>query len=61
MKSSNLQRERHVIMQVVCETTQSQDIRVKVAALQCLVRIMSLYYQFMEQYMQALFPVRRRK
>lgn len=33
-------------------------VQVKVAALQCLVRIMSLYYQFMESYMSAaLFPV----
>jgi hypothetical protein len=45
-------------MQVVCETTQSTDVKVKVAALQCLVRIMSLYYQYMETYMgPALFAI----
>lgn len=45
-------------MQVVCEATQSEDVRVKVAALQCLVKIMSLYYQYMESYMgPALFLV----
>ena len=50
--------ERHFIMQVVCEATQSEDIQVKVAALQCLVKIMSLYYQYMEAYMgQALFAI----
>jgi len=50
--------ERHFIMQVVCEATQSQDVQVKVAAMQCLVKIMSLYYQFMESYMgQALFAI----
>ncbi|KAK9879418.1 hypothetical protein WA026_006486 [Henosepilachna vigintioctopunctata] len=50
--------ERNYIMEVVCETTQSQDSQVKVAALQCLVKIMSLYYQYMEPYMaQALFPI----
>ncbi|XP_064598231.1 importin subunit beta-1-like [Liolophura sinensis] len=50
--------ERHFIMQVVCEATQSQDTRVSVAALQCLVRIMSLYYQYMEHYMgPALFAI----
>ncbi|GMR56453.1 hypothetical protein PMAYCL1PPCAC_26648 [Pristionchus mayeri] len=50
--------ERHIIMQVVCEATQCGDALVKVAALQCLVRIMSLYYQFMESYMSAaLFPI----
>ena len=46
-------------MQVVCEATQSLDTQVRVAALQCLVKIMSLYYQFMEHYMgPALFAVR---
>jgi len=50
--------ERHFIMQVVCEATQSEDVQVKVAALQCLVKIMSLYYQYMEAYMgQALFAI----
>lgn len=50
--------ERNYLMGVVCETTQSTDIQIRVAALQCLVKIMSLYYQYMEPYMaQALFPV----
>ena len=52
------QTERHFIMQVVCEATQATDIQVKVAALQCLVKIMSLYYQYMESYMgPALFAI----
>ncbi|XP_067001401.1 importin subunit beta-1 isoform X2 [Anabrus simplex] len=50
--------ERNFIMEVVCEATQSTDTTVRVAALQCLVKIMSLYYQYMETYMgQALFPI----
>ncbi|KAK4336955.1 hypothetical protein RND71_043527 [Anisodus tanguticus] len=50
--------ERHFIMQVVCEATQSENLKVKVAALQCLVKIMSLYYQYMEHYMgPALFAI----
>uniref|UniRef100_A0A8C4TLZ7 Karyopherin (importin) beta 1 n=1 Tax=Erpetoichthys calabaricus TaxID=27687 RepID=A0A8C4TLZ7_ERPCA len=50
--------ERHFIMQVVCEATQCADTRVRVAALQNLVKIMSLYYQYMETYMgQALFAI----
>ncbi|PSN48037.1 Importin subunit beta-1 [Blattella germanica] len=50
--------ERNFIMEVVCEATQSSDTQVRVAALQCLVKIMSLYYQYMETYMgQALFPI----
>lgn len=45
-------------MQVVCEATQISDTPVKVSAMQCLVKIMSLYYQFMEFYMnQALFAI----
>jgi importin subunit beta-1 len=45
-------------MQVVCEATQSLDTQVRVAALQCLVKIMSLYYQYMEHYMgPALFAI----
>jgi len=50
--------ERHIIMQVVCEATQSTNTQIRVAALQCLVRIMSLYYQYMEYYMgPALFAI----
>ncbi|KHJ96355.1 HEAT repeat protein [Oesophagostomum dentatum] len=57
-KNFSMEAERHIIMQVVCEATQCADTHVKVAALQCLVRIMSLYYQFMEQYMgSALFAI----
>uniref|UniRef100_A0A915AY70 Importin N-terminal domain-containing protein n=1 Tax=Parascaris univalens TaxID=6257 RepID=A0A915AY70_PARUN len=52
------ENERHIIMQVVCEASQCPETPVKVVAMQCLVRIMSLYYQFMEQYMSpALFPI----
>jgi len=57
---ANFEREseRHFIMQVVCEATQSENLQVKVAALQCLVKIMSLYYQYMEHYMgPALFAI----
>lgn len=50
--------ERHFIMQVVCEATQCSENSVQVAALQNLVRIMSLYYQYMESYMgPALFAI----
>ncbi len=51
--------ERNYIMQVVCEATQSSDENVQIAAFECLVRIMQLYYDKMEVYMQkALFGVR---
>jgi importin subunit beta-1 len=47
-------------MQVVCEATQSQSVAVQVGAFECLVRIMSLYYEKMDFYMErALFGVSR--
>lgn len=50
--------ERNYIMEVVCEATQCSDSQICVAALQCLVKILTLYYQHMEAYMaQALFPI----
>ncbi|XP_076765223.1 importin subunit beta Fs(2)Ket isoform X2 [Xylocopa sonorina] len=53
-----IETERNFIMEVVCEATQSLNTQVKVAALQCLVKIMSLYYKYMEPYMApALFPI----
>lgn len=52
------QSERNYIMEVVCESTQSPDSQIAVSALQCLVKILTLYYQYMEPYMaQALFPI----
>ncbi|KIJ47360.1 hypothetical protein M422DRAFT_59555 [Sphaerobolus stellatus SS14] len=48
--------ERNYIMQVVCEATQNPSVTVQVAAFECLVRIMSLYYDKMGFYMErALF------
>lgn len=45
-------------MQVVCEATQNPSVLVQVGAFECLVRIMSLYYDKMSLYMeQALFGV----
>lgn len=50
--------ERHYIMQVVCEATQSANLKIQVAALQNLVKILSLYYDHMEYYMgPALFAI----
>ncbi|KAF8638413.1 hypothetical protein AX17_002220 [Amanita inopinata Kibby_2008] len=48
--------ERNYIMQVVCEATQNPSVDVQVGAFECLVKIMSLYYDKMALYMeQALF------
>ena len=48
--------ERNYIMQVVCEATQNASVTVQVGAFECLVRIMSEYYEKMDFYMErALF------
>lgn len=49
--------ERNYLMGQVCEATQAADPRVREAALQCLVKIVSLYYDKLKPYMQALFNV----
>ncbi|KAJ5925990.1 hypothetical protein N7454_007500 [Penicillium verhagenii] len=48
--------ERNYIMQVVCEATQAEEVRVQAAAFGCLNRIMGAYYDKMRFYMEkALF------
>ncbi|THC97805.1 hypothetical protein EYZ11_002721 [Aspergillus tanneri] len=48
--------ERNYIMQVVCEATQADDLRIQSGAFGCLNRIMALYYEKMRFYMEkALF------
>ncbi|KAJ1675667.1 karyopherin Kap95 [Spiromyces aspiralis] len=44
--------ERNVIMQTICEATQSPSVAVQVTAFECLVRIMQLYYDKMQFYME---------
>jgi importin subunit beta-1 len=39
-------------MQIVCEATQSASTDTQVAAFECLVRIVSLYYEKMHFYME---------
>ncbi|KAJ5578600.1 uncharacterized protein N7459_007564 [Penicillium hispanicum] len=48
--------ERNYIMQVVCEATQAEEVRVQAGAFGCLNRIMGAYYEKMRFYMEkALF------
>jgi importin subunit beta-1 len=48
--------ERNYIMQVICESTQSDDPRIQAGAFGCLNRIMGIYYDKMRFYMEkALF------
>lgn len=44
------ENERNFIMEVVCEATQSSDMRISVAALQCLVGVIMLVIHEMEKY-----------
>lgn len=48
--------ERNYIMQVICEATQASNSSIQVAAYECLINIMDVYYSKMSFYMEkALF------
>jgi len=47
--------ERNYIMQVVCEAAASPEVKVRVASMECLVKIAALYYDKLAPYMQKLF------
>ncbi|KAI9221474.1 karyopherin Kap95 [Blastocladiella britannica] len=50
--------ERNIIMQVLCEGTQDKIEGVQVAAYECLIKTVDIYYKHMELYMRkALFGV----
>jgi len=49
------QVERDYIMATICEATRRQNSKVRVAAYQCLVRVASLYYEHLANYMQTIF------
>mmetsp|Transcript_1337 Transcript_1337/g.1780 ORF Transcript_1337/g.1780 Transcript_1337/m.1780 type:complete len:860 (+) Transcript_1337:100-2679(+) len=53
----NNEQERNMIMQVICEATQSEDINVRMMSYECLSNIAQLYYEFLSPYMQALFQL----
>eukprot|EP01134_Creolimax_fragrantissima_P003633 CFRG3633T1 len=58
-KNMSNDAERNFIMQVVCEATQAMDnVHLRVKAMECLVKIVQMYYEFMEVYMrEALFQL----
>ncbi|KAH9320615.1 hypothetical protein KI387_015254 [Taxus chinensis] len=49
--------ERDYIMRVVCEATLSPDIRIRLAAFECLVSISSTYYGKLRPYMEDIFTI----
>ncbi|KAK8577542.1 hypothetical protein V6N13_027812 [Hibiscus sabdariffa] len=53
----NNDMERDYLMRVVCEATQSSDMRIRQAAFECLVSISSTYYEKLASYIQDIFNV----
>ncbi|KAJ3161708.1 karyopherin beta [Geranomyces michiganensis] len=49
--------ERNYIMTIVCASTTNPTPAVQIAAFECLVKIMSLYYEYMEAYIPTLIPI----
>lgn len=49
--------ERDFIMRVVCEATMSSDVKLRLAAMECLVSISSHYYDSLSTYMQDIFNI----
>ena len=45
--------ERNYIMETVCTCTVNKDADIRTMAFECLVKIMTLYYEFMEPYMKS--------
>ena len=49
--------ERNIIMQAICQATQSQDAKVRAAAYECIVQIAYQYYDKLQDYMMTLFQL----
>lgn len=49
--------ERNMIMQTICEATQSSDEKVRTASYECIVQIAFIYYNKLQDYMQTLFQL----
>ncbi len=49
--------ERNVIMQNICQATQSKDEKVRAVAYECIVQIAFQYYDKLEEYMMTLFQL----
>jgi importin subunit beta-1 len=53
----NNDSERNYLMQVICEGTNSQDVRVREASFECFVKIASSYYDKLPPYMDTIFQL----
>eukprot|EP00560_Eucampia_antarctica_P001553 CAMPEP_0197832544 /NCGR_PEP_ID=MMETSP1437-20131217/15264_1 /TAXON_ID=49252 ORGANISM="Eucampia antarctica, Strain CCMP1452" /NCGR_SAMPLE_ID=MMETSP1437 /ASSEMBLY_ACC=CAM_ASM_001096 /LENGTH=868 /DNA_ID=CAMNT_0043435975 /DNA_START=24 /DNA_END=2630 /DNA_ORIENTATION=+ len=56
-KNMENKNERDMIMQTICEATQSPDAKVRAASYDCIVQIAYQYYDKLQDYMQTLFQL----
>eukprot|EP00562_Extubocellulus_spinifer_P003635 CAMPEP_0178537046 /NCGR_PEP_ID=MMETSP0696-20121128/36395_1 /TAXON_ID=265572 /ORGANISM="Extubocellulus spinifer, Strain CCMP396" /LENGTH=871 /DNA_ID=CAMNT_0020169277 /DNA_START=56 /DNA_END=2671 /DNA_ORIENTATION=+ len=56
-KNMETPQERNMIMQTICEATQSQDVKTRTAAYECIVQIAYQYYHRLADYMQTIFQL----
>lgn len=54
-RNFEIEDERNTIMQVVCEATQCSDVAVRMKAFECIATVAELYYDKLQDYMDALF------
>lgn len=52
-----VEAERNVLMQAICEATQCQDAGVRRAAYDCFVRVAELYYDLLPNYVATIFSL----
>mmetsp|Transcript_29029 Transcript_29029/g.84350 ORF Transcript_29029/g.84350 Transcript_29029/m.84350 type:complete len:870 (-) Transcript_29029:536-3145(-) len=56
-KNMETPAERNMIMQTICEATQSKDTQTRTAAYECIVQIAFQYYNKLQDYMQTIFKL----
>ena len=56
-KNMETESERNIIMQAVCEATQSSDAKVRAAAFDCIGNIAYQYYDHLANYMMTLYSL----
>ena len=56
-KNMDNPNERNMIMQTICEATQSKEVRVRAVAYECISQIAYQFYDKLKDYMQTLFQL----
>jgi len=52
-----IEKDRHMILAMVFSVCTSEDVRLRVAAFQCLVEIAATYYDYLPEFMRQLFAL----